>query len=60
MKVDVFDLQGKPKEKIDLPKVFSEQVREDLIRRAVLAVMSDQRQSYGTDPMAGKRTSAHF
>ncbi|MBI5872234.1 50S ribosomal protein L4 [archaeon] len=60
MKVDVFDLQGQAKEKIDLPKVFSEQIRQDLIRRAVLAVMSNQRQPYGTDPMAGKRTSAHY
>jgi len=60
MKIDVFDLQGKPKEKIDLPKVFSEHIRIDLIRRAVLAVMSTQRQPYGTDPMAGKRTSAHY
>jgi large subunit ribosomal protein L4e len=60
MKVDVFDLKGQPKGKIDLPKVFSEQIRKDLIRRAVLAVMSGQRQSYGTDLMAGKRTSAHY
>lgn len=60
MKVDVFDLQGNPKEKIDLPKVFSEKIRKDLIRRAVLAVMSNQRQAYGTDLMAGKRTSAHY
>jgi len=60
MKVDVFDLQGQPKEKIDLPKVFSEPVREDLIRRAVLVTLSKQRQPYAVDPMAGKRTSAHY
>jgi large subunit ribosomal protein L4e len=60
MKVDVFDLQGQPKEKIDLPEVFRESVREDLIRRAVLAALSKRRQPYGTDVMAGKRTSAHY
>lgn len=60
MKVDVLDLEGKTKEKIDLPKVFSEQVREDLIRRAVLASMSKNRQPYGTDPEAGQRSSAHY
>lgn len=60
MKVDVFDLQGQSKEKIDLPKVFSEPVREDLIRRAVLATLSKRRQPYGVDPMAGKRSSAHY
>jgi len=59
MKVDVFDLNGKAKEKIELPKVFSEQIREDLIRRAVLSTLS-KRQPYGTDPEAGQRSSAHY
>jgi large subunit ribosomal protein L4e len=59
MKVDVFDMNGKAAGKIDLPKVFSEKVRPDLIRRAVIAVTS-VRQPYGVDPMAGKRTSAHY
>jgi len=60
MKVDVFDLEGKPKDKIELPKVFSEQIREDLIRRAVVATMSKKRQPYGTDTEAGQRSSAHY
>ena len=60
MKVDVFDLDGKPKEKIELPKVFSEQIREDLIRRAVLSSLSNKRQPYGTDTEAGQRSSAHY
>lgn len=60
MKVDVLDMQGQPKEKIDLPEVFQEPVREDLIRRAVLATLSNRRQPHGTDVMAGKRTSAHY
>jgi len=60
MKVDVFDLSGKIVEKIELPKVFSNQVREDLIRRAVLASQSKMRQPYGTDPEAGQRSSAGY
>jgi large subunit ribosomal protein L4e len=60
MKVDVFDLQGQPKGKINLPEVFRELVREDLIHRAVLAATSKRRQPYGTNVMAGKRTSAHY
>lgn len=60
MKVDVLDMEGKSKEKIDLPKVFSELIREDLIRRAALATSSKNRQPYGTDPEAGQRTSAHY
>lgn len=60
MKVNVFDLEGKPIEKIELPKVFSEPIREDLILRAFLATQSKKRQPYGVDIMAGKRTSAHY
>jgi len=60
MKVDVFDLDGNPKEKIELPKVFSEKIREDLIRRAVLSSLSKKRQPYGTDTEAGQRSSAHY
>ncbi len=60
MKVDVIDLQGNVVEKIDLPKVFSEPVRQDLITRAFLAAMSNNRQAYGSDPMAGKRTAARY
>ncbi len=60
MKADVLDLSGKPKEKIDLPKVFAGPVRHDLILRAVLSTQSKKRHPYGTDTMAGKRTSAHY
>jgi large subunit ribosomal protein L4e len=60
MKVDVFDLQGNTIEKIDLPKIFKEPIREDLIRRAFLVIQARKRQPYGTDVMAGKRTSAHY
>ncbi|MEM5882722.1 MAG: 50S ribosomal protein L4 [Candidatus Aenigmatarchaeota archaeon] len=60
MKANVFDLQGNVIEKIELPKVFEEKVREDLILRAFLATMSKKRQPYGTDVMAGKRSSAHY
>jgi len=60
MKVDVFDLQGNSIKKIDLPAVFKEPLREDLIRKAFLVVQSRKRQPYGVDVMAGKRTSAHY
>lgn len=60
MKADVFDLQGNKKEQVELPDVFDEPVREDLIKRAVIANWNNGRQSYGPDWMAGKRTSAHY
>lgn len=60
MKANVFNLEGKVVEEIDLPKVFEEPIREDLIERAVLAIWANRRQPYGTDILAGKRTSAHY
>jgi len=60
MKTNIFDIQGNVKGEVDLPKVFSTPLREDLIRRAVLAVHSHNRQPYGVDSLAGKRTSAHY
>jgi large subunit ribosomal protein L4e len=60
MKVNVFDLNGNVIGKIDLPKIFSYPIREDLILRAVLATQSKKRQPYGADVLAGKRTAAHY
>ena len=60
MQTNVVDFTGKIVEKIDLPKVFSEPVREDLILRAVLSTQSRKRQPYGANPLAGKRTAADF
>lgn len=54
-KVDVFSISGEKLSQIDLPQQFSEPVREDLIRRAVLAIHSHNRQPYGADPLAGTR-----
>ncbi len=60
MKASVINLEGKPTGEIELPKVFSETIRGDLILRAVLASQSKRRQPYGVNPLAGKRTAAHF
>jgi len=60
MEVEVLSLDGTPKEKIRVKNLFSEPIREDLIQRAVLSERSKKRQPYGTNPMAGKRTSAHY
>ncbi|MBI2545158.1 MAG: 50S ribosomal protein L4 [Candidatus Aenigmarchaeota archaeon] len=60
MKANVIDLNGKAVEKIDLPKVFDEPIRQDLVLRAVLATQNNKRQVYSPNYMAGKRTSAHY
>ena len=49
MKVNVYSINGEVKEDIELPAIFDEVYRPDLIKRA---------QPWGNDPMAGKRTSA--
>jgi large subunit ribosomal protein L4e len=60
MKVPVYTLKGEVKKSVDFARVFSEPVRTDLINRAVLAEQSNNRQPYAVDPLAGKRTSAHY
>ncbi|MEE8168008.1 MAG: 50S ribosomal protein L4 [Candidatus Hydrothermarchaeales archaeon] len=59
-KLKVYSLKGKAKAKetVDLPEVFNEKVRLDLIKRAVLASQSARYQPQGVNWYAGKRTSA--
>jgi large subunit ribosomal protein L4e len=60
LQANVLSVQGKAVGKIDLPNVFNEKCRPDLIQRTILALQSHRRQPYGTDPVAGLRSSAHF
>ena len=60
MKTNIIDIQGNLKSEIELPKVFSISYRPDLIKRAVQAIQSHNRQPYGVDVLAGKRSSAHY
>lgn len=56
--VKVLDLEGNPVREIELPDHFLTPVRIDIIRRAYLSAFTGRLQPKGTDPMAGKRTSA--
>ncbi|PKL62425.1 MAG: 50S ribosomal protein L4 [Methanomicrobiales archaeon HGW-Methanomicrobiales-2] len=58
MKAQVRTLTGEIAHEIDLPEIFTEEYRPDLIKRAVLALQSTRFQPHGTDPYAGMRTSA--
>jgi len=58
MKAPVYNLEGKKIKEIDLPPQFEEEIRPDIIKRAVLAIQSHKRQPYGVKPDAGKRYSA--
>jgi large subunit ribosomal protein L4e len=55
---NIYNLQGQPASKTTLPKIFTTQLRPDVIKRAVLAIQSNRIQPQGRDPMAGKRTTA--
>ncbi len=55
MKVSVYDLKGSKAGEVSLPAQFEEPVREDLIKRAVLAQQSNSYQPYGSDPRAGTK-----
>ena len=48
MKVD-----GKEGSEVELPVQFSERVRDDIIKKAVLSIQSKKRQPYGADRKAG-------
>ena len=54
----LIDLEGKETGKKDLPKQFHEEIRPDLIKRAVLVIQNNKRQPYGASKEAGKRASA--
>ncbi len=53
MKAKVLNLKGEVTEEIELPEVFSEEFRPDIIKRAVLAIQSHRRQPYGPNPLSG-------
>lgn len=58
VKSNVLSLSGSPVREIELPAVFSETYRPDLIKKAVLAAQANRRQPYGVTRYAGMRTSA--
>ena len=56
MKANLLDINGKSKGTIDLPKCFSQKVREDIIAKILESKKS--KQPYGPSPVAGKQHSA--
>jgi len=58
MKLSILDKEAKEVGKQELPSQFNEEVRPDLIKRAVLAIQSHKRQPYGSKPTAGRRQKA--
>ncbi len=59
-KLKIKDVKNSEKGSVDVPSQFNEEVRPDLVGRAVLAIASHKRQPYGADPEAGKKSSAEL
>src|SRR3989344_120595 len=59
-KVQVLSIDGKPKGEANLGAVFKTAIRKDIIQRVFVAEQAGKRQAYGTDPLAGDRSSAHY
>lgn len=60
MELKIINTKNSVSGKVKAPKQFNEEIRPDLISRAVLAVQSHKRQPYGAHPEAGKRASAEL
>ncbi len=59
MKLDIIAQNKEKKSSVELPKQFTESVRSDIIKRAVHAEQSANRQPYGASPDAGMRHSTY-
>ena len=56
MKTKILDINGKEKGSIDLPKCFSQKVREDVVAKVIES--KKIKQPYSPSPIAGKQHSA--
>lgn len=57
MKADVLNIQGEKVRSVELPEQFGEEIRPDIIKRAVIAVKANKRQPSGANLRAGMRHS---
>ena len=60
MKLPILNIAKEEIGKQELPSQFDEDIRPDLIKRAVISIQGNKRQAYGADPMAGKKSSAEL
>ena len=53
---ETYSVEAKDGKAVQLPDAFTSQIREDLVRSAVLASRANRRQSYGHREHSGKRS----
>lgn len=56
MKATLYDMKGKEKGSVEMPKVFNQKIREDLVKKYFEVFKMIQ--PYSTDPKAGRKHSA--
>src|SRR3989344_6819233 len=56
MKSSIFNVNGVEKNKIELPSIFSQQIREDIVAKVIEA--RKIKQPYSPSPVGGKQHSA--
>lgn len=57
-KINVYNLEGKKKVLIDLPKIFLAKPRRDIVQKTSEVLQSNKRQTQGRDKRAGLRNTA--
>lgn len=57
-KINIYNLDGKKKSLIDLPRIFEIEPRLDIIKKAIECSYSNNKQSQGRDKRAGLRNTA--
>lgn len=55
MQTGIYNLEGEKEDEMDLPSIFGEEVRPDIIERAVESSQANKKQPYGPSPEAGMR-----
>jgi large subunit ribosomal protein L4e len=60
MDADVFSLDGNAKGKVAVPSIFENEIRPELILRAVIAEQTKELQPQGHYPLAGMQTTARY
>ncbi|PIN70479.1 50S ribosomal protein L4 [Candidatus Woesearchaeota archaeon CG11_big_fil_rev_8_21_14_0_20_43_8] len=60
MKIKKLTLDNIDIGQVTLPEQFTEQIRPDLIKRAVLAIQANKRQAYGSDVDSGMKHSSYI
>ena len=58
MRLKLLSKDGSEKGSLDMPNIFSEKIRKDVVKKAVDAIHTNTRQRYGAKDDAGMRASA--